>query len=358
MKISKYRPEFVLFDKINIDFNKKNHENYNYFSSGKSCIDYLCKFYKLQNKKIVIPSYICTDVIEVLRYNKCKIIFADVDVKDLNISTKSLKNILNTNHDIFAVLVASLYGNPCDIINISDICKKRNLLLINDCCQSFGAKINDIYITNFGNASFFSFSPGKNLSGFAGGYLFSNDINFKLIHKFNNNSYFILTFIIFILNRILIDKLYTFKIGFIFSFIKKKFFNNEIDYLSNLNLPNWVKNYNLKLINRQETGKFNYKNDYILSFPSNKYFKIIKSIRGENVSFRLILFFYKIEHKKNFTDYLQSKSIYYSTGYKSFSNQKIDGIRIDNLILNIPIDKNIKLRNYLSKCILEWLDVN
>ena len=66
-------------------FIKSEFDNYNYFSSGKSCIDYLCKYYNLKNKKIIIPSYICTDVIEVLQYNQCKIIFADVDIEDLNI---------------------------------------------------------------------------------------------------------------------------------------------------------------------------------------------------------------------------------------------------------------------------------
>ena len=131
-----------------------------------------------------------------------------------------------------------------------------------------------------------------------------------------------------------------------------------MNYLSNLNLPIWVKNYNLKLIYRQELGKFYYKNTYILSFTPNKYFTIIKSLRGTNVSFRLVLLFFDIRQKENFIKFLKSKSIYYSTGYKSYSNQKIDGITIDKLIVNIPIEKNQKLRKFVSNNILEWLNVN
>lgn len=358
MKISKYRPEFVFFDKKNQNLLSKKLNGYSNFSSGKSCINYLCNYYNLKDKKIIIPSYICSDVVEVLLYNKCKIIFADVDIEDLNISFQSIIDLVNSENNIFAVLIASLYGNACDVKKIDNFCKKKNLLLINDCCQSFGAKIDDICITEFGDASFFSFSPGKNLSGFSGGYLKIKNDNTIIDHKYNNYIYYLLNFIIFILNRILIDRFYTFNLGNFLLFIKKKLFNYDLSYLSNLNLPTWVKNYNFKLINRQELGKFLYKNAYILSFPSNKYFTIIKSIRGTNVSFRLVLLFFDKRQKENFIKFFQSKSIYYSTGYKSYSNQKIDGITIDNLIVNIPIEKNKKLRKFVSKSILEWLNVN
>ena len=222
MKISKYRPEFVFFDKKNHNLLSKKLNGYNSFSSGKSCINYLCNYYHLKNKKIIIPSYICSDVVDVLLYNKCKIIFADVNIEDLNISFQSIIDLVNSEKNIFAVLIASLYGNACDVKKIDNFCKKKNLLLINDCCQSFGAKIDDICITEFGDASFFSFSPGKNLSGFSGGYLKIKDDNTIIDHNYNNNIYYLLTFIIFILNRILIDRFYTIFLGKLLLFIKKK----------------------------------------------------------------------------------------------------------------------------------------
>lgn len=358
MKILKYRPEFVFFDNKNNNLVKNKFDNYNYFSSGKSCIDYVCKYFKLKNKKIIIPSYICIDVIDVLKYNKCKIIYADVDINDLNISINSIKKILDYDKDIFAIFIASLYGNPCNIKDINNFCINNNLLLINDCCQSYGAKIDGKCLTEFGDTSFFSFSPGKNLSGFAGGYLFIKNSQLKIKHKYTNNNYFILIFIIFIINRILIDKFYTFKLGTVFSYIKKKYFNYDINYLSNLKVPLWVRNYNLKLINRQENKRFCYKNDYILTFPNNKYFNVIKSIRGTNVSFRLVLLFKNVDYKIKFIKFLKSKSIYYSNGYKSFSSQKINDIDIDTLVVNIPIEKNKKLRKFVSDNIFEWLNVN
>lgn len=62
-----------------------------------------------------------------------------------------------------AILPVHLYGQLCDMNSIVDIALKYNLKIIEDCAQSHGARFNNKYAGNFGDAAGFSFYPGKNL---------------------------------------------------------------------------------------------------------------------------------------------------------------------------------------------------
>ena len=75
-----------------------------------------------------------------------------------------------------AVLVTHLYGMATRMDPILDICKKNKLMLFEDCAQSHFAPYKGVYTGLFGDASFFSFYPTKNLGGFGdGGGVVSRD---------------------------------------------------------------------------------------------------------------------------------------------------------------------------------------
>lgn len=65
-----------------------------------------------------------------------------------------------------AVLVVHLYGIPCNMTKIVDICKRHNLRLVEDCAQSHGAKYKGQMTGIFGDVGCFSFYPAKNLGAF------------------------------------------------------------------------------------------------------------------------------------------------------------------------------------------------
>lgn len=68
-----------------------------------------------------------------------------------------------------AVLVTHLYGMATRMDEIVRICKKHNLMLFEDCAQSHFAPWKGVNTGLFGEASFFSFYPTKNLGGFGDG---------------------------------------------------------------------------------------------------------------------------------------------------------------------------------------------
>ncbi len=68
-----------------------------------------------------------------------------------------------------AVLVTHLYGLATRMDPILEICRKRGLMLFEDCAQSHFAPWNGLNTGLFGDAAFFSFYPTKNLGGFGDG---------------------------------------------------------------------------------------------------------------------------------------------------------------------------------------------
>ncbi|MDD5157865.1 DegT/DnrJ/EryC1/StrS aminotransferase family protein [Sulfurimonas sp.] len=75
-----------------------------------------------------------------------------------------------------AILPVHLYGQTCDMDAINAIAKKYNLKVIEDSAQSHGAYYGEKRSGNLGDASGFSFYPGKNLGALGdGGVVTTND---------------------------------------------------------------------------------------------------------------------------------------------------------------------------------------
>jgi len=74
------------------------------------------------------------------------------------------------------ILPVHLYGQTCEMDEINKIAKKYNLKVIEDSAQSHGAMFKDKKCGNLGDASGFSFYPGKNLGALGdGGAITTND---------------------------------------------------------------------------------------------------------------------------------------------------------------------------------------
>ena len=75
-----------------------------------------------------------------------------------------------------AIMPVHLYGQTCEMNKINEIAKKYNLKVIEDSAQSHGAYFGDKRSGNLGDASGFSFYPGKNLGALGdGGAVTTND---------------------------------------------------------------------------------------------------------------------------------------------------------------------------------------
>ncbi|MEJ0062270.1 MAG: DegT/DnrJ/EryC1/StrS family aminotransferase [Alphaproteobacteria bacterium] len=74
-----------------------------------------------------------------------------------------------------AVMAVPLYGLPCDMDAIVDICNRRKLLLIEDCAEAFGTLYKGRHVGTFGDAATFSFFGNKTITTGEGGMVVMRD---------------------------------------------------------------------------------------------------------------------------------------------------------------------------------------
>jgi dTDP-4-amino-4,6-dideoxygalactose transaminase len=101
-------------------------------------------------------------------------VFADVDKESQNITAETIKAVLTDKTK--AIVCVHLGGWPCDMEAIMELANKNNLLVIEDCAQAHGAKLNDRSVGSFGHASAWSFCQDKIMTtGGEGGMVTTND---------------------------------------------------------------------------------------------------------------------------------------------------------------------------------------
>lgn len=142
----------------------------------------------VQKKEVIIPSFTFLATGHTAHWNNCKIKFVDIDPKTFNISIEDLEDKITK--DTAAVLPVHIYGNPCDVKQIEDICEEYDSKLVFDSAHGFGASYKGEKVGNFGDAEVFSCSPTKLLITLEGGIVTTNNTelydNLKLSRNYGN----------------------------------------------------------------------------------------------------------------------------------------------------------------------------
>jgi len=123
-------------------------------------------------QKVVLSPYTITDVINMVICAGGVPVFADIERCTTNIRAEEVERLIDGQTG--AVMVTHLHGLACDIERIAAICKARNIPLIEDAAQSFGAKVRGRVVGAFGDVGVFSFGLYKNVTAFYGGVVVTN----------------------------------------------------------------------------------------------------------------------------------------------------------------------------------------
>jgi dTDP-4-amino-4,6-dideoxygalactose transaminase len=111
--------------------------------------------------EVIVPSntYIAT----ILSIIQCglKPVLVEPDINTYNIDSHFIEEKITSRTR--ALMIVHLYGKSCEMDPIVEICKKKELRLIEDCAQSHGAKYKGRMTGTFGDFGAFSFYPTKNL---------------------------------------------------------------------------------------------------------------------------------------------------------------------------------------------------
>ena len=101
-----------------------------------------------EGDEVIVPTLSWATTYYPLQQYKLKSKFIDINLDTLNINEDEIiKAISKKTKAIFAV---NVLGNPCNFKRLNDICKKYKLILIEDNCESLGAKYNNKQCGSFG----------------------------------------------------------------------------------------------------------------------------------------------------------------------------------------------------------------
>ena len=125
--------------------------------------------------EVLVPSntYIATAL--AVTYVGAMPVFVEPTLETFNIDPSRIETAITEKTK--AIMPVHLYGRPCDMDPIMEIANKYRLRVVEDCAQAHGATYKGRKIGTFGDASGFSFYPGKNLGALGdAGAVVTNDI--------------------------------------------------------------------------------------------------------------------------------------------------------------------------------------
>lgn len=108
-------------------------------------------------------------------YEKAKLIFIDSESDTWNMSPTALRKAFEKYPNPKAVICVHLYGTPAKMDEIMDICKEKNVPIIEDAAESLGATYKGKSTGTFGKYGIFSFNGNKIITTSGGGMLVSED---------------------------------------------------------------------------------------------------------------------------------------------------------------------------------------
>jgi len=107
----------------------------------------------------------------------------DCELDTLNVSSQTLLKVLQTTK-LKMLFLTNILGFCDDIDEITHICTKRNMLLVEDNCESLGTVYKRKKLGNFGYASTFSFYVGHHMSTIEGGAVCTDDLELDTMLQF------------------------------------------------------------------------------------------------------------------------------------------------------------------------------
>jgi perosamine synthetase len=148
-------------------------------NSGTSALELICRSLNVYGKEVILPSNTFMATANAIINAGGKPIFADCD-DDMCLSLQDVKRKINKN--TCAVVIVHIGGIISKSIkNFVNLCKKKNIYLIEDSAQAHGSALYGKKAGSFGIASGFSFFSTKVITTGEGGMVTTN--NHDLVKK-------------------------------------------------------------------------------------------------------------------------------------------------------------------------------
>ncbi len=135
-------------------------------------------FYRKDNPlkrgdEVIVPCVSWSTTFHPLHQYGLKLKFVDIDLETLNYDIEELKKAVTKKTRV--IVAVSILGNPCQFDEITRLCEENGIILLEDNCESMGARFNGRYTGTFGLVNTFSTFFSHHISTMEGGVVLTDD---------------------------------------------------------------------------------------------------------------------------------------------------------------------------------------
>ena len=143
--------------------------------NGTDSIEILLKAHGVgAGDEVLVPAISWISTSEAVTSAGATPVFVDIEEDYFSIDVTRIEAAITKKTK--AIIPVHLYGHPADMPAIMALAAKHGIVVIEDCAQSHGARIDGKAAGTFGHAASFSFYPGKNLGAYGdAGCMATND---------------------------------------------------------------------------------------------------------------------------------------------------------------------------------------
>lgn len=123
--------------------------------------------------EIIVPAVTWVTNISPIQQLGLEPVFVDINLEDLSFDYEKLES--NITGKTRAIFVTHLIGFPANIERIKKAAGNSQISLMEDCCESHGAVIDQTKVGNFGDGGTFSFYWGHHMTTVEGGVICTNN---------------------------------------------------------------------------------------------------------------------------------------------------------------------------------------
>jgi len=117
--------------------------------------------------EVIVPSFSFAATANSVALTGATPVFVDIEPNYFAVSPAAVEVAITSRTK--AIMPVHLYGHPADLVALSDIATRHNLMILEDAAQAHAASVNGIPVGAWGAAASFSFYPTKNMTSGEGG---------------------------------------------------------------------------------------------------------------------------------------------------------------------------------------------
>ena len=168
-----------LTKKFEEEWSRWNGSKYSVFVNSGSSANLLMVYAlltagRLKNKKAIVPAVSWVTTVSPFIQLGLDPILCDADKDNLGLDVDHFEKLCKEN-DPAVVIIVHVLGQTGNLSKILEICKKYDVILLEDCCESHGTQYNNKKVGTFGTMGSFSFYFGHHISTIEGGMVVTDD---------------------------------------------------------------------------------------------------------------------------------------------------------------------------------------